>query len=148
MKLVIHTDGGARGNPGPAAIGVVIEEVDGSSFIVHGKTKKIAEFGKKIGETTNNVAEYTAVVEALSWLKTNHQSAIGNQQLAIDFFLDSTLVVNQLNGLFKVKEPHLRELLMHVRTLEGEVGGSITYTAVRRELNHRADLLVNQALDS
>ncbi len=98
-------------------------------------------FGKTIGEATNNIAEYTAVIEALMWL-TQHPADY------IQFFLDSTLVVNQLNGLFKVKEPHLRELLMKVRTLEQEVGGTITYTAVRRELNRRADFLVNDALDT
>ena len=65
----------------------------------------------------------------------------------IHFFLDSTLVVNQINGLFKVKEPHLRELLLRVRTLEQEIGGIITYTTVPREQNRRADILVNGALD-
>lgn len=129
MNLIIHTDGGARGNPGPAAIGVVIEQ--------SGKT--IAAFGKTIGETTNNVAEYTAVIEALCYLKKEYEK--------IDFFLDSTLVVNQLNGLFKIKQPHLRELLLKVRALEQKVGGTITYTAVRREQNVQADLLVNEALD-
>lgn len=138
MKLVIHTDGGARGNPGPAGIGVIIEEGDPST----GSGRAIAQFGKKIGETTNNVAEYTAVIEALDWLKTNKYSP-----REIDFVLDSTLVVNQLNGLFKVKQPHLRELLMRVRALEQKVGGTIRYAAVRREANTRADLLVNQALD-
>src|SRR3989344_3558887 len=100
MKRIVHTDGGARGNPGPAAIGVVIEEGN----------KTLAAFGKTIGEATNNIAEYTAVIEALMWL-TQHPADY------IQFFLDSTLVVNQLNGLFKVKEPHLRELLLQVRTL-------------------------------
>lgn len=133
MKLTIHTDGGARGNPGPAAIGVVIEE----------DTIVLAAFGKKIGETTNNVAEYTAVIEALKWVIYNKQEAISG----IDFFLDSTLVVNQINGLFKVKEPHLRELLIRVHMLEKEVGGTIRYSVVRREFNTHADLMVNEALD-
>lgn len=135
MKLTIHTDGGARGNPGPAAIGVVIEE----------EGKIIHEFGKKIGHATNNVAEYTAVIEALNWLKNSKPRTINYE--FITFFLDSTLVVHQINGLFKVKEPHLRELLMQVRVLEQEVRGTITYTAVRREQNERADSLVNAALD-
>ncbi len=132
MKLIIHTDGGARGNPGPAGIGVVIS--DGRN--------EIAAFGKKIGETTNNIAEYTAVIEALNWLKNNNL-----EQTEVSFFLDSTLVVNQINGLFKVKQGHLQELLMKVRVLEQEVGGTITYAAVRRELNTRADQMVNEALD-
>lgn len=133
MKLIIHTDGGARGNPGPAAIGVVIADEQG---------KKIYEFGKTIGETTNNVAEYTAVVEALRAMKEKIQAFT-----VADFFLDSTLVVNQVNGLFKVKDARLRSLLSQVRILEQEIGGEIRYRAIPREQNRRADFLVNRALD-
>ena len=132
MKLIIHTDGGARGNPGPAAIGVVIEQESG---------KKVEEFGKRIGEATNNVAEYFAVLEALQNIK-------GIEATEIDFFLDSVLVVNQLNGKFKVKDSKLRDLLMRVRTLEQEVGGKVQYYVVPRERNRRADFLVNRALDN
>lgn len=132
MKYVVHTDGGSRGNPGPGAIGVVIETESG---------EKIAEFGKRIGETTNNIAEYVAVVEALERLKRERGTEI-------DFFLDSTLVVNQLNGRFKVKDARLRELLMSVRTLEQDLGADIHYHFVTREKNRRADFLVNQALDN
>ena len=138
MQLIIHTDGGARGNPGPAAVGVVIETADG---------KTLAEFGKKIGETTNNVAEYTAVIEALKKIK-NLGLKMNNEELVINFFLDSTLVVNQLMGLFKVKDSHLRELLSEARIEEQEVGGKIYYSSVPREQNRHADLLVNVALDS
>lgn len=132
MKLIIHTDGGARGNPGPAAVGVVIQDTG---------RKIIAEFGKRIGVTTNNVAEYTAVREAL-------ENAKGEKPFDIDFYLDSVLVVNQLNGMFKVKDGKLRELLMQVRTLEAETGGVIRYQAIPREKNRRADFLVNRALDN
>ena len=138
MQLIIHTDGGARGNPGPAAVGVVIETADG---------KTLAEFGKKIGETTNNVAEYTAVIEALKKIK-NLGLKMNNEELVINFFLDSTLVVNQLMGLFKVKDSHLRELLSEARIEEQEVGGKIYYSSVPREQNRHADLLVNVALDA
>lgn len=134
MNLTIHTDGGARGNPGPAAIGVVIDGV--------------ASFGKKIGETTNNVAEYTAVIEALRYLRDQASQFADDKEKAAHFYLDSLLVVNQLKGIFKVKEAHLRELLMAIRVLEGQVGGAITYTHVRREENKEADKLVNQALDN
>jgi ribonuclease HI len=137
MKLIIHTDGGARGNPGPAAIGVVIEEETGD------KRHEVAAFGKRIGETTNNVAEYAAVIEALLWMKNNKEHTAGD----IRFYLDSTLVVNQLNGLFKVKEARLRELLTRVRVLEQEAGGAITYSVIPREQNRRADFFVNKALD-
>lgn len=146
MNIVIYTDGGARGNPGPAAIGVVIEEQ-----ITKIERKKIVEFGKRIGETTNNVAEYTAVIEALSWLVAGDGLRVTGDEkkdLIVQFILDSVLVVNQLNGLFKVKDAKLRELLSRVRILEQEIGGSIHYIAVPREQNHRADALVNQALDN
>lgn len=135
MKLIIHTDGGARGNPGPAAVGVVIEKAEGGD---------VATFGKRIGETTNNVAEYTAIIEALRYIKRFEKG----EQTDIACFLDSTLVVNQMNGLFRVKDPTLRELLTRVRVLEQEIGGHISYRVIPREQNRRADLLVNQALDS
>lgn len=145
MKLIVHTDGGARGNPGPAAVGVVIEEM-------HAETKKLTTvdgFGKKIGETTNNVAEYTAVIEALKSILdfVSRISQNAEEKNFIEFYLDSTLVVNQLNGLFKVKDARLRELLSKVRVLEQEVGGIITYAYVPREQNTEADYFVNFALD-
>jgi ribonuclease HI len=136
MKLVIHTDGGARGNPGPSAIGVVIETEE----------KLVHEFGKRIGEATNNTAEYTAVIEALQWIKENNEIKEGIEN--ISFFLDSTLVVNQLVGLFKIKEAHLQGLAQEVHALEKQIGKPVTYTAVRREFNKRADFMVNQALDN
>jgi ribonuclease HI len=138
MNIIIHTDGGSRGNPGPAAVGVLIEEY------INDTTKKyIVGFGKVIGETTNNVAEYKGVVEALTWLLTNQK----NEKMHVHCYLDSMLVVNQLNGLFKVKDHKMRELMMTVRQLEQELGGEVTYTAVPREQNKEADALVNEALD-
>ncbi len=136
--IVIHTDGGARGNPGRAAVGVVIERVGNEG------THRVAAFGKCIGQATNNIAEYTAVIEALQHLVDKHIETGGS----IQFYLDSTLVANQLSGLYKVKEPHLRELLTRARVLEGAVGGNIRYTAIPREQNTKADALVNQALDA
>ena len=133
MKLIVHTDGGARGNPGPAAVGVVIES----------ENKTIAAFGKRIGETTNNVAEYTAVIEALKEV----ESLKSQVKSEIHFILDSNLVVQQLNGKFKVKDSTLRELLMQTRMLEQEIGAVVIYAYVPREQNKRADFLVNKALD-
>jgi ribonuclease HI len=135
MHYVIHTDGGARGNPGPAAFGVTVECND----------KIVTEFGKKIGETTNNVAEYSAVIAALIWIKNN--IPLNQEDNAYDFFLDSTLVVNQINGLFKIKDNKLRALLVQVRILEEEIKGALNYHIVRREQNTGADRMVNQALD-
>lgn len=148
MKFIVHTDGGARGNPGPAAVGVVIEQ---NIETENNKQKTIIlhEFGKRIGETTNNVAEYTAVVEALKEVK--RQKEKGKKELQdkaeIQFFLDSNLVVQQLNGVFKVKDGRLRELMMQVKILEQECGGVVTYAYVPREENKRADYFVNKALD-
>ena len=144
MKLSIFTDGGARGNPGPAGVGVVIKNEKGE--IIH-------QFGKCIGETTNNVAEYTAVVEALRWITCHPERSEGSRdssatpQNDITFFLDSSLVVNQLNGLFKIKDNKLRELAFSVHQLETEIKIFPTYIHIPREKNWQADKLVNEALD-
>lgn len=147
MNLIIHTDGGARGNPGPAAIGVVIEScicVD-PLHCTEIKRSMISGFGKKIGETTNNTAEYMAVIEALTFVKNN--SATVHSETIV-FVLDSVLVAQQLNGVFKIKQPHLHELMMRVRVLESDIGAHCVYTVVRREFNRDADSYVNTALDS
>jgi ribonuclease HI len=135
--LFVFADGGARGNPGPAAVGFLVKNNQG---------KVLVRQGKYIGRATNNVAEYMAVVEALKWLKKN---LIGLTKSidAIKFFLDSKLVVNQLNGLFKIKNKNLRDLVIKVRELEQGVGGNIFYYYQTREKNKQADFLVNQALN-
>lgn len=132
----VFCDGGARGNPGPAAIGVVIKTKQG---------QVLSRLGKKIGIATNNIAEYTAVIEALSWLVDNRRLFAGSIQ--VRFYLDSQLVVSQLNGVFKVKHPNIRALVMRVREKEGELGGAISYTHIPREENSQADTLLNKALD-
>lgn len=134
-KIFVFADGGARGNPGPAAIGVVVKDEEG---------KVLTQFGKSIGETTNNVAEYKAVIEALNWIV----SSIKYQVLSINFFLDSKLIVNQLNGYYKIKNGNLRNLIIEVRKLEQGVGGNIFYRLIPRGKNRPADFLVNQALDT
>lgn len=139
MTLTIFCDGGARGNPGPAAAAFVVYTDSGTE----GAEKVRKKCGKYLGETTNNVAEYTAVVEALAWLKGNKDGVD-----KVEFFLDSNLVVNQLNGKFRVKEPKLRELLVKVRELEAGFSPLFwTYSYVPRLKNSQADLLVNQTLD-
>ena len=152
MNLIIFTDGGARGNPGPAAVGVVIKSEE----------KIITQFGKKIGETTNNVAEYTAVVEALRWIrdnkilrnedikggKTKNPSISQFPNFLISFYLDSKLVVNQLKGLFKIKDAKMQELAFQVHKLENEINLEIRWNLIPREQNKLADAMVNQALDS
>lgn len=136
-KLFVFCDGGARGNPGPAAIGIVIKDE---------KDKILTSFGKRVGETTNNVAEYLAVIEALEWIKKNCSIA-SLSHCSIVFFLDSSLIVNQLNGLFKVKDSYLRELLVKIREAEAGVGGNISYFLIPRQKNWLADSLVKKTLE-
>lgn len=132
-SLKVFTDGGARGNPGPAAVGVYILGESGN---------EILKLGKRIGVTTNNVAEYTAVITALEWLIEN--STLKNL-LQINFFLDSSLVVNQLNGKFKIKEYHLRNLVITIKNLEKNFYCKIIYQHVTREKNFVADSIVNSS---
>ncbi|RJR14797.1 reverse transcriptase-like protein [Candidatus Microgenomates bacterium] len=136
VKLIIHTDGGARGNPGPAGIGAVIEsEQELQRTLVH-------ELSETIGETTNNVAEYMAVLKAFAYLLANNMQATEMQ-----VYLDSRLVAEQLAGRFKIKKPHLYDLFVQVKELENKVGERVSYFAIPRSENARADALVNQALD-
>lgn len=134
MKLIIYTDGASRGNPGRASYGFTISD---------GSGKLLYEEGKYIGIATNNVAEYTAVLEALKYVKKNY----GEKQLEIGLFADSKLVVEQLSGRYKMKSPHLRLIFDEIRILGLELGGLI-YTHVPRSKNTEADRLANLALDS
>jgi ribonuclease HI len=132
MSIIIYTDGGARGNPGPAAIGVVI----------YRDQEKIAGVGEYIGERlTNNWAEYEAVIFAL--LKALELELIGAD---IEFKLDSLLVVEQLKGNWRIKEPSLKPQVEKVRGLLKDFG-RVTFTHIPREENKEADALVNEALD-
>lgn len=127
-KLVIHTDGGARGNPGPAGIGYVIE--------CEGKI--LEKKGECIGEATNNIAEYAAIIKALKAAKKYDPKEI-------ECFLDSELVVKQVKGEYKAKDPKMRELLNQLRELV--FFKAIEFNHIRREKNKEADALVNKALD-
>ena len=129
-KLTIFTDGGARGNPGPAGIGAVILGERG---------KAVAKISKYIGETTNNQAEYKALIAALTKAKE-----IGARELEV--FLDSELVVKQLNRQYRVKDKDLAPLFVSVYNLS--LGFKrIAFKHIRREKNKLADKLVNLALD-
>ena len=138
MQYIIQTDGGARGNPGPAAVGVVIEREEESKVKSRKSKVLVAEFGKRIGETTNNVAEYSAVREALAYLRNYPINKLSNNPI-IQFYLDSNLVVQQLNGNFKIKDANLQKLAFDVRILEKEVGSGPT--RINPEENTRADYL-------
>ena len=130
MKLIINTDGGARGNPGPAGIGVVIRDEN---------NHVIAEHKNYIGETTNNVAEYKALILALQ-----EAEKLGAEQLVVN--MDSELVVRQMQGKYKIKEPTLQVLAQEVIKL---IHGFkyVAFQHVMREQNKEADKLVNQAID-
>jgi len=132
-SLYVFTDGGAKGNPGPAAIGFVVKDNFG---------KTLVREGKSIGFATNNIAEYRAVIGALCWILTN----IKEQPLTINFYLDSTLVVNQLNGLFKIKNKNLKNLAVEVKRLEGKINGKIFYHYNPRKKNKESHFLVVSAL--
>ena len=134
----VFSDGGARGNPGPAAIGVVIKTENG---------KIVGQISKLIGVTTNNEAEYKGLITALEFLSQKKEQLGLSPTTEIKFFLDSNLIVNQVNGLYKVKNSRLREFLYKVREMEQSIPAIIIYTLIPREKNYEADLLVNQALD-
>ena len=137
QNVIIHTDGGARGNPGPAGIGVLIQErIENHELEIK---KEISEY---IGEKTNNQAEYQAVIEALKWIQENIKDDI-----EAEFLLDSELVVHQLNGKYKVKNDGLKPLFYEVRDLVLKLGGRVSFSHILREKNQVADKLVNKAID-
>ena len=131
MKARLFTDGGARGNPGPAAYGYVLEAENGTVLAAHGEA---------IGGATNNVAEYRALVEGL-------RKAAELQVDELEVVSDSELLVHQMRGEYKVKNEALRELWSEANELEDRIR-KVSYTAVRREHNELADRLVNEALDA
>lgn len=128
--LTIHTDGGARGNPGPAAIGVTID-AEGLS---------VGSISRTIGETTNNQAEYQAVHAALEWARDHGVSSV-------DLYADSELIVKQLRGEYKVKNKELAPWFIKCQALVNDIG-RVRFHVVRREQNAAADALVNEALDN
>ena len=132
MKARLFTDGGARGNPGPAAFAYVLEAEDGTVLAAHGEA---------IGHATNNVAEYRGLVEGL-----RRAGELGVDE--VEVVSDSELMVKQMRGEYKIKNEALRELSLEASHLARRIGpGRVRYTAVRREHNELADRLVNEALD-
>jgi ribonuclease HI len=129
-QFKLFTDGGSRGNPGPAAIGGVLYQAD----------KEIANFSKYLGQGTNNQAEYNALLTGLELAKKH-------KIINLQCFLDSELVVKQLNKEYRVKDADLAKLFVKVWNLAQEFD-SISFNHVRREFNKEADRLVNLALDS
>jgi ribonuclease HI len=131
-KLIIFSDGGARGNPGPAAIGILVCDSLGDALREHHET---------IGETTNNVAEYKAVIRGLDLAYE-----LGGEE--VDYFVDSQLVAHQLNGKYRIKTPHLKDLFLEVKKRQ-KTFKQVTFTQVPRthEKLRYVDKLVNRALN-
>jgi len=130
-KIGIYCDGGARNNPGPAALGVVI---DGEK-----------EYSQYLGKATNNEAEYQAVIFALKKAKQLFGKK-ESQNLEIEIKSDSALLVNQLNGQYKIKEKNLQPLFLEIWNLKQDFG-EVKFIQIPREENQRADYLVNQELN-
>ena len=150
MNLTIYTDGGSKGNPGPAAIGIVIYEGDrGSNPGTKTLKNELFRYREDIGTGTNNEAEYEAVVRALELILGKvdaHRPDIELKSLKdINFHSDSELLVKQLNGLYKVKNAHIRDFIFKIRVLESELRIPVRYQHIRREENTLADALVNDA---
>lgn len=131
MKARLYTDGGARGNPGPAAYGFVLVAADGTALV---------QRGEAIGVATNNVAEYRGLVAGLD-------AALEAGVRELEVVSDSELLVRQMTGEYRVKNAALRELSLEAARLARKLG-RVRYTAVRRSENTQADRLVNQALDA
>jgi ribonuclease HI len=131
VKARLFTDGGARGNPGPAAYAYVLEDADGDVLAAHGEA---------IGVATNNVAEYSALIAGL-------EKAVELGVDELEVISDSELMVKQMRGEYKVKNEALRQLSLRAHALARRLA-RVTYTAVRREHNELADRLVNEALDA
>ncbi|MEK7067274.1 MAG: ribonuclease HI family protein [Patescibacteria group bacterium] len=135
-KIIVYTDGGSRGNPGEAAVGVVIK---------NHKDEMLKSYGEAIGIATNNVAEYSAVVFALQKLK----QLFGKEKtakLAVEFRMDSQLAVKQLGGEYRIENEALQNLFMKIWNLKFDFG-SLHFVHIPREQNHEADAMANEALD-
>lgn len=130
MNLIIYTDGGARGNPGPGGIGVVIYDKD---------RQLIKQYSKFLKQVTNNQAEYQALILGL-------EKAKSLKATSVDFYLDSQLIVEQLNRRYKVKDPILGFLFIKVWNLS-QFFKSVNFYHIPREKNKQADKLVNKVID-
>ncbi len=132
MHLIIHTDGGSLNNPGPAGIG----------FLIHEGLNCLYKHSEAIGVASNNVAEYTALIRALMWVKTHYSGQIER----ITVVADSELMIRQVNGVYKVKNADIKPLYTKVKLLEADLAIPVLYTHVLREKNAEADALVKKSL--
>jgi len=132
--LIIHTDGGSRGNPGPAACAFAVEQ--GQNVIHKGS--------KYLGITTNNQAEYWGVITALMWISENEKNITTKKIL---FLMDSELVCKQINGIYKIKNPEIKTLFDKYLNNKFNIKIKLEFKSIPREENKLADLLVNNELD-
>ena len=137
-RLTVYTDGASRGNPGPAASGIHIVDEATSETVV--------DLGFALGIATNNVAEYQAVLRAVEWLLA-HKELLADD-IHISFRMDSSLVVSQLSGSWKIKDPKLQQLAGEVRERLRQLPGTHTFEYIPREENTYADRLANDMLDN
>lgn len=135
-RLIINTDGGSRGNPGPAAIGVHVADQD---------SNVVFQLAKPIGVGTNNDAEYQAILASAQWLQTYLET---HQLASVQWRLDSMLVVEQLNRRWKLKQLTLKPFFDQVQEILAQLPCPYTIVYVPREQNREADALLNQALDA
>lgn len=133
--LKVYTDGGARGNPGPAA----------SAFVVTKNGSVLAEGAKYLGKKTNNYAEYQALLMAFEWLCQNKKKLKDEEK--VEIFLDSELIVKQMTGVYKIKSTSLRPIAIEIKAKQRSLPVPIFYTHVKRDKNTHADRLVNEELD-
>lgn len=131
MHLILRTDGGSRGNPGPAAYGYVLFDASGA---------RVAEEGRVIGVATNNRAEYLGLIEGLKRARS-----LGATSVSVE--ADSELVIKQMTGVYRIKHPDMRQLADEAKALAAALS-RVTYAHIRREQNADADALVNSALDA
>lgn len=136
-KIIVYTDGGSRGNPGPAGVGVVI---------ANEKNKTIKKYSKEIGIRTNNEAEYDAVIFALQKLKQLFGKN-KTKDLDVEFRVDSQLIARQLGGKYKIEEEKLFPLFIKIWNLKMNFG-AISFVEIPREQNKEADKLANEAMDT
>ncbi|MEN9920796.1 MAG: ribonuclease putative phosphoglycerate mutase [Candidatus Parcubacteria bacterium] len=136
-KITIFTDGASRGNPGPAAIGVQVVDARGAV---------VREVSETIGNATNNIAEYYAVMRGLQVSKEVFGKS--TKDLQVEVKLDSELVKKQLNAEYQIKEPGLVPYFIEIHNMQVASFPRLTYTHVRREFNKEADRLANEALDA
>lgn len=133
-NIRFYCDGGARGNPGPAA----------ASFVVFESNKLIYKKTIFLGRSTNNVAEYAALLLAMEWLSENFKNMKPDN---VYIYMDSQLVVKQMQGVFKIKNARLLEIAIKIKNIENNLMSKFIYINIPREKNSLADSLVNKTLD-